>query len=143
LRNDSRTEIASVGRRQTLLVKLFISFNYSPQSASGSFSEPLDDTPTLAELGEEWKERPKNPGTRTQLVGRGVIGGALSEPPIDTPTLAELGLERKRAARDVTFSDVDDKLFELPSEMTANRNARTVHANVDAPVYKASSMQPS
>jgi hypothetical protein len=80
-------------------------------------------------LGKEWKERPKNPGTRTQLVGRGVIGGALSEPPIDAPTLAELGLERKRAARDVTFSDIED---EPPKEGGNLRNTQVIRGTYSA-----------
>ena len=44
----------------------------------------------------------------------GGAGGALLEPPADTPTLADYGLDKKRAARDVTFSDIEEEPFERP-----------------------------
>jgi hypothetical protein len=73
-------------------------------------------------LGELWKERPKNPGTRT-LGGSldGISGSALLEPPENTPTLAELGLDKKRAARNLCFADVELAKFD---EIIADRRAR-------------------
>jgi ParB family chromosome partitioning protein len=47
-----------------------------------------------AELHETMKAK----GTRSQLVGPGVIGGSGNEPPIDTPTLEELGVDKKKSA---------------------------------------------
>lgn len=55
----------------------------------------------LAQLGRMLKEMLKNPGTKGQLVGRGVIGGTKDEPPI--PTLSDLGLDKKtsKLAQDI------------------------------------------
>lgn len=50
----------------------------------------------LAKLGELLAAIEKAPGTRNQLVSRGVIGGAKPKPPIST--LAELGIDKKTSA---------------------------------------------
>ena len=44
----------------------------------------------LIRLGEMLKAATKAKGTRSQLVGRGVIGSSKAEPPINAPTLADL-----------------------------------------------------
>jgi hypothetical protein len=45
-----------------------------------------------ANKGQDWKERPKNPGTRTLGNPEGLErGGSVLASPRDIPTLAELG----------------------------------------------------
>lgn len=50
---------------------------------------------TVQQLGRMLKETPRNPGSKNQLIGRGVIGSTIMEPPINIPTLAQLGLDKK------------------------------------------------
>jgi N6-adenosine-specific RNA methylase IME4 len=69
-------------------------------------------------LGEFWAEQPKNPGTRTDG-----SGGSVLAPPLEIPTLAELNLDKKRAARDLTFADIEETFLErCIAERRANQD---------------------
>lgn len=63
-------------------------------------------------LGEAVAEMPKSPGSRGQLVGRGVIGGQESGPPITPPTLGEVGISKNQSSAWQQVAAIPEPVFE-------------------------------
>jgi hypothetical protein len=84
-------------------------------AASGYLIDHATEIRLRAErrLGQLLRDMPKNKGTRSQLVSRGVIGGAEKEPPINrTPTLADLGITKDESSKWQKLAALDQAQFE-------------------------------
>lgn len=62
-------------------------------------------------MGQLLAETERNPGTRGQLIGPGVIGGNILQPPM-VPTLADLGLTKRESSDAQRLAALPEETFE-------------------------------